>query len=137
MAVRAKRFLLSQAVVLLLTVLVVGFVTTTTPSALEAFDGVLCPDERPVGDVEESYRDLGDGVGTSWTLECVGPDGTTEDVGALVPTLLLFVPVLSAFEVLAVLSALQRRSRRERFGPDDVGRNAAFTLDLSRFRRSR
>lgn len=138
--VRAKRFLFGQAVVLVLTVLVVGFVTTVTPSAYQVFDSVLCPEGRPVGDVEESFGEGRDGgVATTWTLECVGADGSTEDAGALVPVLLLFVPTLLFFEGLAVLSALQHRSQRRQAGPAGVpgaGRpKAAFTLDLSRFRR--
>lgn len=75
------RFLIGQAVLLVVMIALFAIVLDKVPGVYKATAPVLCPSTQPDPLVVEYYEDIGNAVGTSHTLLCIGPDGDVTEVG--------------------------------------------------------
>ena len=123
------RFLIGQAVVLVLLVSLPWLVIDKVPGVLKATAPVLCPAEQDDAWIVEYYTDTGNGVGTSWTLVCMGPDGDITEVGSWKPLAVVFGALLLGAEALVLPLQLLGILRRRRRGPSPPGPSRPIRSD--------
>lgn len=110
------RFLVGQGVLLLVLIALFAIVLGKVPGVYKATAPVLCPASHPDALVVEYYTDMGDAVGTSHTLLCMGPDGEITEVGSWKPLGLVTGVVLLAMEALVLPIQIRGILRRRRQG---------------------
>lgn len=114
-----KRFLIGQAVLLVLLIALFGIVLGKVPGLYEATGPLLCPSAQPDALVVEYYEDIGNAVGTSHTLLCMGPDGDITEVGSWKPLGIVTGAVFLAMEGLVLPVQIVGLVRRRRRGGED------------------
>lgn len=115
------RFLVGQAVLLVLVLSLPWLVLGNAPVVLELTAPVLCPADQPDARVVEYHTDTGNGVGTSNTLFCMGPDGDLTEVGSWKPLGIVFAAIFLGAEALVLPIQLIGMIRRKRRGPQPPG----------------
>ena len=115
------RFLIGQAVVVVLLVSLPWLVLGPVPGVLKLTAPVLCPADQPDAIVVEYSTDTGNGTGTSSTLVCMGPDGDITEVGSWKPLGVVFGALLLGIEAIVLPVQLIGIVRRRRRGPEPPG----------------
>lgn len=123
------RFLIGQAVLVVLVVSLPWPVLVAVPGILKLTAPILCPADQPDARVVEYSVDTGDGVGTSSTLFCMGPDGDLTEVGSWRPLGVVFGALLLGLEALVLPIQLIGIVRRRRRGPPPPGPSRPLRSD--------
>ena len=107
------RLLAAQAVIFIAVVSLPWLALAAVPGSLRPTGAVLCPDDKPDVFVVQYSTSTSEGTGTSWTVFCMAPDGSVEEVGS---------------------SSLHMRYEATVAGrPVFHGRNVAVAVDLKTF----
>jgi hypothetical protein len=114
------RFLIGQGVLLLVLIALFAIVLGKVPGVYKATAPLLCPSSQPDALVVEYYEDIGNAVGTSHTLLCIGPDGDITEVGSWKPLGIVTGVVWLAMEALVLPIQIVGIIRRRRRGGADA-----------------
>jgi hypothetical protein len=113
------RFLIGQGVLALILIALFAIVLGKVPGVYKATAPVLCPSAQPDALVVEYYEDIGNAVGTSHTLLCIGPDGDITEVGSWKPLGLVTGTIWLGMEALVLPLQIRGIIRRRRNGGED------------------
>ena len=106
------RFLIGQAVLVVLLLLLPWAALAVFPGALEVTAPVLCPTDQPDARVVQYTVDADEGTATNATLVCLGPDGDLTEVGTWAPLGLFFAILFVGSEALVLPIQLVGMVRR-------------------------